>query len=125
MLTLPDFVVASLKDHLSRQEALQACGKWQEYRLVFTTHIGTPISPRNLVRQFKQKTQEAGLSEIRFHHLRHTAAPLLMGKNTHLLIVSSLLGHSSVNLTLSIYNHVLPSIQKEATTSSTICLVGR
>jgi integrase len=111
---LPSFVVDALKIHKDRQDQLRESPKWQEQGLVFTTNFGTPISPRNLIRHFKKKIEEAGLPEIRFHDLRHTTASLLLEKNTHPKVVQELLGHSSIILTLSTYSHVIPSLQREA-----------
>lgn len=114
MIVLPEFVVLALKAHLIRRAVLAETPHWVDSGLVFTTDIGSPITPRNLLRHFKKKLADAGLPEIRFHDLRHTVATLLLEKNTHPLIVSSLLGHSGVNLTLNLYSHVLPTMQKEA-----------
>jgi integrase len=82
--------------------------------LVFQTSNGTPISPRNLVRHFKKMLNKAGLPNIRFHDLRHTAATLLLSQGVHPKVVQEMLGHSQINLTLDTYSHVLPDIQQEA-----------
>ncbi len=50
----------------------------------------------------------------RFHELGHTAATLLLGKNIHPKIVSEMLGHCNVYITLDIYSHVTPTMQREA-----------
>ncbi len=57
---------------------------------------------------------KAGLPRIRFHDLRHTAATLLLLRRVHPKIVSEMLGHSSVSLTLDVYSHALPDMQREA-----------
>jgi integrase len=116
---LPQYVISALLKHKQKQEILKTSEKWrpnpnQPDNLVFTTNLGTAISPRNLIRHFKEKTKEANLPEIRFHDLRHTTATLLLEKNEHPLVVSSLLGHSSVNLTLSTYSHITPTLAKQA-----------
>jgi len=49
---------------------------------------------------------EAGLPKIKFYSLRHSVASILLENNTHLSLVAHLLGHSSVNLTLSTYSHI-------------------
>ena len=56
----------------------------------------------------------AGLPNIRFHDLRHTAATLMLQQGTHPKIVQERLGHSDISLTLNTYSHVLPSMQEEA-----------
>lgn len=50
----------------------------------------------------------------RFHDLRHTHATLLISAGVDVKTVSRRLGHSSVNMTLNIYTHVLPAMDKKA-----------
>lgn len=57
----------------------------------------------------------AGVPVIRFHDLRHTAAPLLLKEGIPVKVVSELLGHSDVALTLRVHAHVLPDMQAQAT----------
>jgi integrase len=51
---LPRSTVEVLRAHQSRQAAdrLAAADVWQDNDLVFTTEIGTPLEPRNVLRQF-------------------------------------------------------------------------
>jgi integrase len=114
MIVLPDFVKEALRMHLVRRQALSQSPSWKESGLVFTTDHGTPIFPRNLVRHFKTKLGEAGLPDIRFHDLRHTTASLLLEKNVHRKIVSELLGHSNIVVTLNTYSHIINPINKVA-----------
>jgi integrase len=58
--------------------------------------------------------ERAGLPHIRFHDLRHTAATLLLGLGIHPKIVSELLGHSQIGITLDLYSHVTATMQQEA-----------
>jgi site-specific recombinase XerD len=58
--------------------------------------------------------QAAGLPITRFHDLRHTAATLLLGRGVNVKVVSEMLGHSHISITLSLYGHVLPHMQREA-----------
>ncbi len=55
-----------------------------------------------------------GLSSVRFHDLRHTHATLMLKEGIHPKIVSERLGHSSINITLDTYSHVLPGMQETA-----------
>ena len=59
---------------------------------------------------FKPLLRRAGLPDIRFHDLRRTCLTLLLTKGVHPKIVSEMLGHSSVSITLDIYSHVLPNM---------------
>jgi integrase len=53
------------------------------------------------------------LPDIRFHDLRHTCATLLT-KGVHPKIVSEMLGHSRVSITLDVYSHVIPGLGNAA-----------
>jgi len=51
---------------------------------VFATQIGTPLSRHNLTqRSFKPLLREAGVTQIRFHDLRHTCATILLKAGQH------------------------------------------
>ena len=82
--------------------------------LIFQTSSGRPVSPRNVLRHFKQVIAQEGLPDIRFHDLRHTHATLLFKAGVHPKIVQERLGHSQISLTLDTYSHVIPSMQEEA-----------
>ena len=51
---------------------------------------------------------------IRLYDLRHTAATTALSANVPVKVVSEMLGHASVAITLDIYSHVLPHMQEEA-----------
>ena len=53
------------------------------------------------------------MPDVRFHDLRHTCATLLT-KGVHPKIVSEMLGHSSVAITLDTYSHVIPELGEAA-----------
>jgi integrase len=107
MIKLPEFILEALRIHLVRRETLSQSPGWKESGLVFTTDIGTPLYPTNVIRHFREKLVSTGLPRIPFHNLRHTTASLLLEKNVHPKLVSELLGHSSIVLTLSTYSHVI------------------
>jgi integrase len=104
-----------LKEHQQRQFGeITRMGKvWQDHDLVFLSTIGTPLNPRNLLRQYKSLLNEAGLPDIRFHDLRHTAASLMLNHGTPILIVSKRLGYAKPSITLDIYGHLIPSMQEQ------------
>jgi len=56
----------------------------------------------------------AGLPEIRFHDLRHTAASLMLNHSIPILVVSKRLGHAKPSITLGVYRHLIPSMQEQA-----------
>lgn len=84
--------------------------------LVFPNGYGGIMIPHNITkRSFKQHLAAAGLPRsIRFHDLRHTAATLLLARGVHPKVVSEMLGHADISITLRVYAHVLPHMQQSA-----------
>jgi integrase len=64
--------------------------------------------------RFKPLLKRAGLPKMRFHGLRHTCATLLLTKNVNPKVVSELLGHATIAITLDTCSHVLPTMQESA-----------
>ncbi len=117
-IPLPFSMVAVLAEHKRRQgeERLKSGPAWHDHGLVFTTPIGTPLNISNLTRdKFKPALVRAGLpTSIRLYDLRHTCATLLLQAGENAKVVSERLGHASIALTLDVYTHVLPDMQKAA-----------
>jgi integrase len=76
--------------------------------------VRTPIDPNTLSRRFVALTATAGVPRIPFHGLRHTHATLLMKQGVPPKVASERLGHANISITLQIYSHVLPAMQREA-----------
>jgi integrase len=80
-----------------------------------TEQIGQPLQINNLgQREYAAILKAAGVKRIKFHGLRPTCATLLLQAGTPVHVVSERLGHSKVQMTLEIYAHVLPDMQREA-----------
>jgi integrase len=116
-VVLSELAVTALVDHGDRQSAereQQGAG-WEDHGLVFTNSVGGPLDPHNLrQRSFFPLLDRAGLPRIRFHDLRHSCATLLLGEGVHPKIVSDLLGHSQIGITLDLYSHVTATMQAVA-----------
>ncbi len=65
-------------------------------------------------RQLRPLLRRAELPRIRFHDLRHTFATLQMAAGTNPKIVSEMLRHKDVQITLDRNSHSLPTLQAEA-----------
>lgn len=116
VITLGQITIDKLRDHYHAQleMRIQAGEMWKDLDLVFCTPVGTPLEPSNVLKVLKSCLREAGLPQIRFHDLRHTAATLMLLEGINPKIVQERLGHSDISLTLNTYSHVLPSMQEEA-----------
>lgn len=108
--------LSALRDHQDRQafERKAAGAAWQARDLVFCTAIGEPLTPTNEAKRFQRATKAAKLPALRFHDLRHTAATILLVKGVHVKLVSEMLGHATITLTLDTYSHVIPSMHGDA-----------
>jgi integrase len=116
-VSLTRVAAQAFKGHLERQleEIDRADSLWQENGLVFASETGAPLDRRDLTsRRFKPLLERAGLPHFRFHDLRHTCATLLLTQNVNPKVVSEMLGHSSIAITLDTYSHVLPNMQDSA-----------
>lgn len=116
-INLTPWTVSALKGHRKRQleEKLRLAEAYKDYGLLFSTRVGTPVNPENLVnRSFKPLLKKAGLRKIRFHNLRHTCATLLLGRGVHPKFVQELLGHATIAMTLDTYSHYLSSMGDQA-----------
>lgn len=115
-LALSAPVVEALRAHQKRQKVLRfkVGPAWEDQGLVFSTTIGGPLLGRNILRLLHKQLALAGLPRIRFHDLRHTAATLALLARVNPKVVSEMLGHASVSITLDLYSHVLPDMQQDA-----------
>ena len=68
-----------------------------------------PVQPQKPL--LRQLLKRAGLPAATcFHNLWHAYATLLLSRNVNPKIVSEMLGHSNIAITLDTYNHVVPGM---------------
>ena len=106
-IPLSTAVVAMLKRHKAAQavEKLKVGSQWQDCGLVFTTELGAPVDPRNLLRVIEAAAKTAGVEGVGVHTLRHSAAVRWLERGVHIKAVADLLGHSSIAITGDVYGH--------------------
>lgn len=122
-IALPDMVIRELKKLKQWQDEINNPGgkvvalnkkKAQGDDYVFCWPDGTYIRPDYAYKELKRLLDEHSLPSIRFHDLRHTFATMLLETGEHPKVVSEMLGHSSITITLDTYSHVLPSMKEKA-----------
>jgi integrase len=115
-IELSPFVVETLKRHQEQQQMMRekVGNRWKEQGIVFCNRYGGYIEVSNLHVAFKQLLESAELPDIRFHDLRHSVASILLSMEVHPKVVQELLGHSHISITIAIYSHLFPSLQKRA-----------
>jgi integrase len=72
---------------------------------------GKPIS--DLQTPFKAACRKAGISDLRFHDLRHTAATYMVTGGIDLVTVKEILGHATIQMTMR-YAHPTPENKRHA-----------
>lgn len=126
-LALAPETVELLKAHKRNQAELKMRNRkaYHDLGLVFAKEWGDlhgredslslPLQSNNLgQREFARVLKAANVRRITIHGLRHTSATLQLKAGVPAHVVQRRLGHKNVEITLSIYAHVLPSMQQEA-----------
>ncbi len=82
--------------------------------LVFCHYDGKTYLPDSITHSWHKLALRCGLKGIRLHDARHTHASLMLKQGIHPKIVQERLGHSSIQITLDTYSHVVPGLQEAA-----------
>jgi integrase len=119
-LTLSAEVVELLR---RRQAERDAPGRVVSLRWDDNGHVfrggGSKTHCNRLERDWREIRAEAGLTDVRFHDLRHSVASWLIASGMSLPVVGSVLGHSK-SATTSRYAHLSDAAQRQA-----VDLVGK
>ncbi|WP_412515462.1 site-specific integrase [Actinomadura madurae] len=113
---LPDRCITALCEHQVRQDAERADAwpNWQNSGLDFPFRLGTPMEPDNLRRSRGRIRETAGLESMRFHDMRHICVSLLLALGIPPHIVRDIVGHSDIEVTMTIYAHAAPDEKRAA-----------
>ena len=99
-------LMPALADALRQHKTKTRFSQPDDY--VFTTRTGTPHHAAHIGRRaLKPALEQAGLQHVRWHDLRHTFASLLIAGGANITFVSRQLGHTSSQITLGVYAHLL------------------
>jgi len=105
----------TLKDLLLERQ-IEAGATGTEVPLwVFPSEAGGLLHPHNIRdRVFYGPLTKAKLRRVRFHDLRHTFASLLLQNDESPVYVKEQMGHSSIQVTVDLYGHLIPGGNKQA-----------
>jgi integrase len=87
---------------------------WTDSGYVFTAEDGHYLHPDFVSRRFDALVKQAAVKRIRLHDLRHTFATLALQAGIHPKVVSEMLGHANISITLDTYSHAIPAMQADA-----------
>ncbi len=103
-IPLPDFLFVMLKKHV---------GQYGGEDYIFSGNQ-LPYDPRRFQKLYKRILTDVGVTDRKFHAIRHTFATRALELGVDIKTISELLGHSSVSITLNIYAHSLMEQKKLA-----------
>lgn len=108
VVELPALAVEALRRHREHTSVVNIGG------LIFTRADGRTIPVQTVYRQWHRLCERAGVPIVRPHDARRTTATLLLGEGVHPKLVSEMLGHATVAITLDLYSHASPAMHREA-----------
>jgi integrase len=105
-------VVAAMREWRSAQSEKRLANghDWCGGDYVFTSQDGRPYHPSSFDDRLAKLAKGAGLPPLSPHELRHTFASRCLEMNMPVKLVSSMLGHSKVETTQNLYQHISPSV---------------
>ncbi|HET7128644.1 MAG TPA: site-specific integrase [Gaiellaceae bacterium] len=96
-------IVAALRPHLAARK-LRRPGSGS----FFLGDHERPFNRNALVNRANRAWEHAGLSPIGLHECRHTFASILIAAGVNAKALSTYVGHSSIQITLDRYGHLMP-----------------
>jgi len=114
-LDLDPEAVSLLAEHRERQHERRATiAAWEDHDLVFCGPVGKPIWPDDVRMAFTRLAKRAGVPHVTTHGQRHTMATLWLAAGVNIKVVQERLGHSRASITMNIYAHAMPGMQRQA-----------
>lgn len=81
---------------------------------MFSQENGAAYRPESLTRMWRRFLEKHNLKDIRFHDLRHSCATALLEAGVDPKTVQTRLGHSDITMTLNVYAHCTPTMDRNA-----------
>lgn len=108
-------LMQTLKDVLLERQIEAGATATEVPLWVFPSETGGLLHPHNIRdRVFYGLLTKAKLRRVRFHDLRHTFASLLLQNGESPVYVKEQMGHSSIQVTVDLYGHLIPGGNKQA-----------
>jgi integrase len=107
---LPEFTIRALRLHQIRMRLEGRKSQW-----VFVNRKGGILTKANFhAICYKPMLRRAGLRNVTFHDLRHTAITLLFKRGIHPQTIADRSGHARVSTTVNTYSHLVDGMDDVA-----------
>lgn len=109
-------IMERLKEYKKAQSKLcKSLGNdYNRLNLVFMSSMGTEIDPATFRSFYLRTLRKAEISPKTFHALRHTFATRALESGVNIKVISEILGHATIQITLDTYSHVSNEEQEKA-----------
>jgi len=127
LISIDARTASMLRQHrrMQREDQIAMGPDWgNDGDLAFTDEAGGPIRPEWFSKEFGRLVAASGVPRIRLHDVRHTYATIALKTGIPAKVVSEHLGHSTIAITLDLYSHVTPGIDREATDRISAAMFG-
>jgi len=115
-IAIAHVIMDKLKEYKDQQELNRK--KWgktyNNFNMVFCREDGYYIDPATFRDFYLRTLKKADIERKSFHTIRHSFATRALESNVNIKVVSELLGHASIQITLDTYSHVSHKLQQEA-----------
>jgi integrase len=108
VVELPSLAVKALRWHREESTVVSLDGR------VFARPDGRTLAVPRVYTRWHRLLERAGVPIVRPHDARHTTATLMLGQGVRPKLVSEMLGHSTVAITLDLYSHATAAMHREA-----------
>jgi integrase len=108
VIEMPELAVEALRRRRQGTKVIALNG------LVFTRPDGRSLAVPTVYSSWHRLLERAGVPKVRPHDARHTCATLMLGQGVHPKLVSEMLGHATVAITLDLYSHATATMHREA-----------
>lgn len=108
VLAIPAALCAAIAWHRTAQERERALLGYGPSDFVFTAvESDRSLNPNDLYYAMKQIIKGTDLpQDLTPHDLRHSCASFLIAQNIHPKVISTILGHASIAITMDLYGHL-------------------
>ena len=126
-IPMADTVVEALRIQRARQDENRRryAEIYKESDFVFTEEDGEIINQKGFMNRYHTFLKKYGITDCRFHDLRHSFASLMLQRGVDFKTLSDILGHSQISTSLDIYAHVYDSSKAIAVEDFNNLIMGK